>query len=255
MASKVENLTISKGKLLFRRVETPAKVAWKDLGNAIDVNITIETETLEHFTSRTGLKTRDQLVVLSIKATGAFTLEELTPENLLLFLMGDAVNTNVQASGTGATLNITAVELDSWYELGKTKVSNVVVKDSAETTTYVEGTDYEIDYEAGLIFFYKDVTIIEGAEIHITGFDHEAHDTKVVKGGKSKSIQGDVWFVADPGLGNINDAKGSVTLVPDGEWPLVNDEYGSISFNMEFIESSRFPDLVEYTKRGNVQAG
>jgi hypothetical protein len=64
-------------------------VPWIDLGNCPKFSFTPEIETLEHFSSREGVKTRDKKVVISQKASLSLELDEITVENLELALLGD----------------------------------------------------------------------------------------------------------------------------------------------------------------------
>jgi hypothetical protein len=63
---------------------------------------------------------------------------------------------------TGEGIN--TVTLDN----GASGVSTVIVKDSTDTTTYTEGTDYFVDYDAGKVIRITTGTIGSGATLHIT---------------------------------------------------------------------------------------
>jgi hypothetical protein len=69
-------------------------VPWQDLGNCPKFAFKPEIETLEHFSSRQGVKTRDQKVVTALKGSLTVELDEITAENLQFALLG---------SMTGAT--------------------------------------------------------------------------------------------------------------------------------------------------------
>lgn len=59
---------------------------------------------------------------------------------------------------------IETVTLDN----GSSGVSTVIVKDSTDTTTYTEGTDYFVDYDAGKVIRISGGAIGSGATVHIT---------------------------------------------------------------------------------------
>jgi hypothetical protein len=63
-------------------------VPWNDLGNCSKFSFKPEVETLEHFSSREGVKTRDKKVITSQKAGLSLELDEITVENLELALLG-----------------------------------------------------------------------------------------------------------------------------------------------------------------------
>jgi hypothetical protein len=63
-------------------------VPWQDLGNCPKFSFKPEIETLEHFSSRQGVKTRDQQIVTALKGALTVELDEITPENLQFALLG-----------------------------------------------------------------------------------------------------------------------------------------------------------------------
>lgn len=59
---------------------------------------------------------------------------------------------------TGATVapaTFQASVLDLWLPIGFKFLSSVTVTNTGATVTYVEGTDYDVDYTGGNIFFYS----------------------------------------------------------------------------------------------------
>lgn len=58
---------------------------------------------------------------------------------------------------------------DRWVEIGLNMVDALVVKDSTDTTTYDEGTDYEVNTRLGMIKALSTGDIADGAVLHITG--------------------------------------------------------------------------------------
>lgn len=80
-----ENYRIGKGIVKF----TPAGGAQHDLGNCTEGTLTPEIETLEHFSSRAGVRQKDKEVTLEIGGTVGLTMEEFTAFNLSLMTLGD----------------------------------------------------------------------------------------------------------------------------------------------------------------------
>ena len=99
MAGSTANLLIGKGVLSFDRYVNGLPTGMTDLGNAPNFSLTLSPETLDHFSSREGLKKRDLSVVVSVTLGGKFTLEEYEINNLALALYG---------SVSGSTLNALA---------------------------------------------------------------------------------------------------------------------------------------------------
>lgn len=80
-----ENYRIGKGVVKF----TPTGGAEHDLGNCTSAVLTPEIETLDHFSSRAGVRQKDKEVTLEIGGSVALTLEEFTPFNAALMTLGD----------------------------------------------------------------------------------------------------------------------------------------------------------------------
>jgi len=80
------NYFVGKGVLRFK----PEGAAdYYYLGNVTAMEFEPKLETLEHFSSMEGVKSKDVTVVLSRGGTIKITMEELTARNLALFLLGD----------------------------------------------------------------------------------------------------------------------------------------------------------------------
>jgi hypothetical protein len=80
---------IGKGILKFDRFDAAGlPTGLRDMGNAPAFILTPEEETLEHYSSREGVRTLDKEVALTRKLKGSFTLDEYDKENLRLALFG-----------------------------------------------------------------------------------------------------------------------------------------------------------------------
>lgn len=81
----VNNLQVGKGIVSYK----PAgDSVYRDLGNVTSFRITPDAETLEHFSSREGIKKRDVLIVLQQTMKVTMTMEEFTAKNLALMVYG-----------------------------------------------------------------------------------------------------------------------------------------------------------------------
>lgn len=90
----VENYHIGKGIVSFKEEGGSSFV---DLGNAPSFVWEPTIEKLEHFSSREGVKTKDFTAVTQVGATITLTLDEITPENLALFTLGDNTGGTIEA--------------------------------------------------------------------------------------------------------------------------------------------------------------
>lgn len=85
-SADIQNYTIGKGIASFKKT---GEASFRDLGNCPAFEFTPTAETLDHFSSRTGVKSKDRSVVVSLEGELKITMEEFTVENLALALMGN----------------------------------------------------------------------------------------------------------------------------------------------------------------------
>lgn len=60
----------------------------RDVGNVVEFSVEVTEELLEHFSRRSGLKTKDKVVILETGYTASITLDEVSAQNLALYLKG-----------------------------------------------------------------------------------------------------------------------------------------------------------------------
>lgn len=82
--------------------------------------------------------------------------------NMILFddLLQSVANESNVLDTTGEGAEVAA--------LAQQDVRNVVVKNSAENTTYTEGTDYYVEYESGRVIRITTGAITSGQDLHIS---------------------------------------------------------------------------------------
>lgn len=99
LSPNVGNLAVGKGIVSFKKTGEPS---FRDVGEVREFEITLAIEQLDHFTQRSGVREKDFTVVLERGGQARMIMEEWTPENLAIMLMGIV---DVDAPG-GATLTI-----------------------------------------------------------------------------------------------------------------------------------------------------
>lgn len=244
--------TIGRGCVLFRKT---GQTGLCELGNSPDFKLNIESEKLPHFSSKSGLKTKDREVVLQQIFNAAFTLDEPVAKNLALFFMANDPTENTVGSGSVVDEAATSVE-GKWIRLGNHNLTKgtVVVTGTAGTPVFVEGTDFKINHAAGYLFTIPtadggsigDVTTLE------VDYDHTGVVTQTIDAGTVTTITGELTFLGDPGAGRIIDIRGNVTLASEGELPLISDDWTQFNFTAEFIDDDSFPGVLEIVDRGLV---
>lgn len=126
---------------------------------------------LKEMTSK-GKSTYGQVIEsVALQKPADFTVDlaEVNKDSLAIALLGTTSNL-AQTSGTLATTNSVTIKLDSWVDIGKGALgSAIVVKNSGDTVTYVEGTDYILNRDLGWIKVLSTSAIVDGASLHVSG--------------------------------------------------------------------------------------
>ena len=86
-APNTDNYTVPGGIKLY--VNTGS--GERDLGNIVEIDLEPGQDLLEHFTNRSGKRTKDKEIVLEDKLTISFTLDEPNIANMKLFFRGGDV--------------------------------------------------------------------------------------------------------------------------------------------------------------------
>lgn len=82
----VLNYYIGKGVVSFKK---EGDMDYRDVGNVPEFEFTPAIEKLDHFSSRTGTRTKDRTVVIEKSATIRIVMEEFVAENLAMAVLGE----------------------------------------------------------------------------------------------------------------------------------------------------------------------
>lgn len=124
-------------------------LGFRDIGNVPDLKLSFSADTVEKKESRTGLRLTAARQVTGTTATASITLDGFDADTIKTAMFATATDA---AAETGVAETLIA-RLGKVVPLGKIKVSSVVLKDYADTITYVEGKNYTVNTEAGSIYF------------------------------------------------------------------------------------------------------
>jgi hypothetical protein len=239
-----KNYTIGRGRLFF-----DDGTGQRYIGNTPSLNLSSESETLDHFDSDNGIKQKDDTIDLSLTRNGAFTTDHISPENLAAFLLGNAdVFTTSAASALTQTIN--DVKLGRRYQLGVSPsnpagsrgVSNVVVKVGATTMTL--NTDYTYDNETGGIIPVVGGTIVEGDDLAVT-YDAVVTSRNRVISSSSTVVEGSLLYISNNPKGEKFDYFWpKVKLRPDGDYELKSDEWQVLGFTFEALKKDDNTEVV-----------
>lgn len=99
------NYVLGRGVVYFDRrdPDTGLLTGERDLGNAPAFSLTLDLETLEHFSSRAGLRAKDKEVTLQITPSVSFQLDEVNVENVKLIYLAESSTVNQPAGDVSST--------------------------------------------------------------------------------------------------------------------------------------------------------
>lgn len=245
-STHTNNYTLGRGEVWFSRYLTGTTTVegFRYIGNTPELNLTIESETLDHYSSDAGIREKDDSVPLEVNRSGSLTTDNINPENVALFFFGSNATVTTGAA-TAQADSLTSIKLDHAYMIGATasNPAGVFGLDSGGTNTVaisggatlVAGTDYEIDYDAGMITFLSGGTVAEGDDIDIT-YDLAANSRERVISG-SEPVEGSmIYRTANPKGDDCTFYFPYVKISPNGDYALKGDEWQSIPMSLEILK-------------------
>jgi hypothetical protein len=237
---------LGRGKVYFAELDSNNQPqGFRDLGNATEFNLNVESEKLEHFSSQAGLKTVDKEVVISQKVGLTLTLDEINFQNLALFLSGTSASRfNVGGTAITGNGNLTVVNQGEWYDLysGATgqpasnaqdariyDIGVVTIEPNGGGSAYVEGTDYTVDRDLGRIFVIEGGDMVAGDyDVDVATYSSSTASVHEVKALTQSAIDGALKFVA---INPADDSKiveynfHQVRLAAEGDLSLIGDDW------------------------------
>ena len=175
--------------------------ALREIGNTsnLEFAITEETKELLEFQSAGGGKANELRRITGVEAN--FTLHDMIAENIALAVRG--VASTVAASSVVDEVGVA-------YKGGLLRtefqgISSVVVQDVTDTTTYTEGTDYEVR-NAGIFILESGILIVDEDVLHI---DYDYVAVEKVEALKVSALEFRVVF------DGLNEAQAGKAVVVD----------------------------------------
>lgn len=238
------NYVVSKGELHFSlfRPGTEVPSGFRFLGNAPEFNLSIENETLDHYSSTRGIREKDASIVLETNASGSLVLDDIQIENLALFFFG-SVGAVSQTSSTAVEESFVDVKQGHSYQLGLSQgnptgvrsISNVVVEVASSAKTV--NVDYTVDAELGIITIIDGGGIADLADIDVT-YDRAAKTrTQVISG--TDQVEGALRFISYNEQGEkVDYYLPKVKLSPNGDFALISDEWQQLPLSVEVLKAA-----------------
>lgn len=245
------NYTLGRGEVHFARfidgTQTPAGFFY--FGNTPEFSLTIESETLDHFSSDEGIREKDDSVPLEVSRTGSLTTDNIDPQNVALFFFGeDTVVT--QAAVPSDTEEFDSILNGHGYKLGISSTNPAGYMGIAEAgfavainggATMVAGTDYEMDFLNGFLEFLEGSTLaVDGTATDVTYSVAASTRDRVISG--SEPVEGAMMYrTKNPKGADAVFLMPYVKITPNGDYALKGDEWQQIPLSLEVLK----PDVGE----------
>lgn len=243
------NYVLGRGKVYFARFasgEIPG--AFRYVGNTPEVNLTVETEQLDHIDQGSGVNKVDVSVPLSVTRSGTMVMDDIQPDNLALFFLGSVAEQTIVAAASQeediddvAPDQVHVIGLSASNRVGLRNLTGVTVTDQAASpsVTYVEGTDYSIDLVNGQITFLDSVLI--GAtlapDVRVNYGVTAGTYTRIISG--STPVEGAMRFIESNADGENNQwIFPKISVTPNGDLALKGDDFRTVPFNLAVLEPS-----------------
>jgi len=239
-ASSPENYVLGKGIVYFnqKNLTTGLYLGERDLGNAPSFSFNAALEKIEHYSSRGGLKAKDKSIISQITPACAFTLDEITAENMSMLTLG-TIESVTQSSGSVTDETGNAYK-GRFFALANRGVSALTVSSlGTGGTVYVADTDYILsaaDAEIGRIYIPETSTIPDAGAI-FCDYTKGAVTYKKIKAFANTQIEGFLRFVSDNPAGTQQELQiWRVSLTPTGDTAMIGDGWSTISFTGEILK-------------------
>lgn len=231
------------GDLYFNRKVNGVEQGFKRFGNAIKFEIKENTDPKKRIS-----KQRDSYgdVIDEVHIRQApeieIELDDLNKDNIALVFLASVTSESV-SSGSIVSEPVTVITLDSSVRLANGAVSNVVVKDVTDVTTYTVGTDYDIlDAKLGLIYIIDGGAITAADILHIT-YDNALRKSNQILGGSESNIK---MALLMNGKNFVDESDAEVNvweaiLSPDAGLDFLADDFNKLTLKGSLIRPDAKP--------------
>lgn len=104
-------------------------------------------------------------------------------------------------------------------------------------TSYIEGVDYEVDYDAGIVAFIDGGAITDGLDIQIDYATKSHTRERVISG--TEPVEGAMMYIENnPKGANKNWMFAWVKITPNGDYALKGDDWQTIPFSVEVLKKT-----------------
>lgn len=241
-----QNHVLGRGEVHFALFKpgTYTPDGYRYFGNTPEFAATIESETLDHYSSDRGIREKDESVPLETNRTGTLVTDHISPENVALFFFGSA-EAIAQAATPGQAYTIVGAKAGMSYPIGVDDNHPMGIGGIAATgftatpdggAALVENTDFELDRDGGIITFSSALAALDGTKDVDLAYDLRAMTRQLIISG-STPVEGSILFKSfNPKGKQMNFLMPYVKLSPNGDYNLKGDEWQQIPLSVEILK-------------------
>jgi hypothetical protein len=250
-------LQIGGGLLFYENKSTSGYDKQVYFGPTESITISVENEFVEHKSTEGCVSLVDKKISIGKTANIQIGTTTINPSSLARAFQGD-ITQNPQAAVTDEPVVTEAVTLGAVTDYGYMAATSVVVMDDTDTTTYVEGTDYELISKPGYIIPIPGGGITDGDILHLT-VTAPAFEGVIVSAMKFDQLEGRFTLITNSNTGNnykyvfqnVNVTQSGDFALKGGEEFALLEYEGAITIDSETAASSLSQFFDVYTLPGN----
>lgn len=244
------NYTLGRGEVHFGQFTPGGQVPRGEryFGNTPELGFNAEQESLDHYSSDRGVRIKDESVLLQLDYAGSFITDNISPENLAAFFLGEEATAST-SSASGVAFALPAIEQGASYQLG---TSDTKPSGTRQITTFaittpadcVVDVDYTIDLELARITpIVGSTKLTEGLTGVVGTFNQSAYSVdKVVS--KATTVEGALRYIAkNPAGKQIDYFMPWVKITPNGDFQLKGDEWQQLPFTLEILKKGTLESI------------
>lgn len=256
------NYVVGRGRLYFDQFKNGSNTSLGGemyFGNTPELTLNTDSETLDHYSSESGLRNLDMTLLLEMTQGGSFSTDEINPDNLALFFLGEKSRVT-QTQATGRTQVIPLLKKGRFFQLGidvnnptgVRDITNVqiVVADASVAVSTGTGdittipgvtvlplpNNIELDLAMGRLYVEIDAPDVGNNMQAVVQYDVNAQSRTMIIG-RSTMIYGALRFISDNPVGNQKDYFfPKIALQPDGDYALKGDDWQVMSFTFRALK-------------------
>lgn len=243
-----KNYVLGSGELWFAPytpgTRTPAG-GQEYFGNTTEINLNVESETLDHFDTDHGIRQKDDAVLLEKNMSGSFITDHISPANIAKWFTGES-SIVTQVSALAQTFSVTGVKKGQRYQLGVSPsnpsgirgIANYsAVKEDSPDVALVANVDIKWDPDTGGFIILPASTIVEDGDDVTVTYDVSATTYNRAISGTNNVLEGELFYRSFNGKGLQGDFFFAyVQLAPDGDYALKGDDWQQLGFTFQALQ-------------------